>query len=117
MNLKAFLLLWFHISLLGLIALAFERLVISGHNSSLFGKYFEAKVVEKTRRILALGGWILKGPPPSHVDSWLIVIKGGGRARVPARASTVGLLIVGSGCLMFFKCACSRTGIETGQRS
>ena len=52
LNLKAFLLLWYWFFLLGLIALAFQRLGQCGHISSTFGKYFEAKVVEKTRKIL-----------------------------------------------------------------
>ena len=47
LNLKAFLLLWYWFFLLGLIALAFQRLGQCGHISSTFGKYFEAKVVEK----------------------------------------------------------------------
>ena len=68
-NLKAFLLLWLWISLLGLIALASKRLVHCGHISSMFGKYFEAKVVEKTQQILALavGRIIKKGARASSV--------------------------------------------------
>ena len=41
-------------TLLGLAALAFERLVISGLSFSMFGKYFEAKRSHETRKIHAL---------------------------------------------------------------
>ena len=60
-NFEAFLLLWCWISLLGLIALASKKLGHCGHISSTFGKYFEAKVVEKTRRILALAVALVVG--------------------------------------------------------
>ena len=49
-NLKAFLLLWLWISLLGLIALASKRLGHCGHISSTFGKYFEAKEITKNMK-------------------------------------------------------------------
>ena len=52
LNLDNFLLLWLMISLLGLAALAFEKLVISGLSSPMFGKYFEAKEITKLRQIL-----------------------------------------------------------------
>ena len=91
-NLKAFLLLWCWISLLGLIALASKRLGHCGHISSSFGKYFEAEVVEKTRRILALGCLIKKGDRRGLALLALIsTVVGLLSLEEGARASTVGL--------------------------
>ena len=52
LNLETFFNLWFLILSLGSTSILLGKSLLSGHFSSSNGKYFEAKVVEKTREIL-----------------------------------------------------------------